>query len=327
MNRLTLAVLLLLVLAVPAVGSVPPAAWSTTARYEFEYRVALKDETPGKIAIWIPYPAENEAQKVLEAKVESPLKWRLTTEKRFGNRIAYLQGKGPVQGDIVLRFTVERSPFRGIPREAAAADTPLDPERYRSADRLIPLSGRIQDLADEQGKDLKTPAEKARAFYDYVYRTMTYKKEGTGWGRGDAIWACNSRYGNCTDFHSLFIGMARSAGIPARFIIGFPIPADKEEGIVPGYHCWAEYFDASRGWVGLDASEAWKNRLPDEYFGALPNDRIEFTVGRDLVLEPPQRGEALNYFIYPYAESGGKPVTDFTTQFHFRKVEAAAPNS
>ena len=31
---------------------------------------------------------------------------------------------------------------------------------------------------------------------------------------GDAVWACTSKYGNCTDFHSLFIGMARSPASP-----------------------------------------------------------------------------------------------------------------
>jgi transglutaminase-like putative cysteine protease len=114
--------------------------------------------------------------------------------------------------------------------------------------------------------------------------------------------------------------MARSAGIPARFIIGFPIPA-APEGLVPGYHCWAEFFDPDRGWVGLDASEAWMNKQPEDYYGKLPNDRIEFSLGRDLVLEPPQRGEALNYFIYPYIEIDGKESKDFTTEFRFSKLD------
>jgi len=326
-RRLVFATVVLCALMVPANGSIPLAAWSTVARYEFEYRVAVNNPTPGRMSVWIPYPPDNDAQRVLDARVESPLKWRLTTEKKFGNRIAYLQGNGPLKGEVVLRFLVERRPFRGIPRDAAAPGTPLDPDRYLKADRLIPLEGRIRELALEQAKGLQAPADKVRAFYDYVYRTMTYKKEGKGWGRGDAIWACNSHYGNCTDFHSLFIGMTRSAGIPARFVIGFPIPVDQEEGIILGYHCWAEYFDPDRGWLGVDASEAWKNRLPDDYFGALPNDRIEFTVGRDLVLEPPQRGEALNYFIYPYAEVGGKPLDDLTTQFRFRRREGGTPTS
>ncbi len=31
-------------------------------------------------------------------------------------------------------------------------------------------------------------------------------------------------------------------------------------------------------------------------------------MGRDIVLNPPQAGAPLNYFMYPYAETGGKAV-------------------
>lgn len=327
MRRPFLGSLSLFLLAVPATGAIPPSAWSEPARYRFEYRVTFREKIPGPVSIWIPYPADNDAQKVLDARIDSPIPWRLTTEKKFGNRTAFLTGGGPVEGEIVLRFLVERNPFRGIPLDAVAPGSPLDPILYLTPDRLIPLEGRIRDLSVEQAKGRNTPAEKARAFYDYVYRTMQYKKVGTGWGRGDAIWACNARYGNCTDFHSLFIGMARSADVAARFVIGFPVPADRDEGTIPGYHCWAEFFDPAQGWVGLDASEAWKNRRPDDYFGKLPNDRIEFTVGRDLVLEPPQQGDPLNYLIYPYVEANGKAFTGFTTEFTFKKLRPRGPAS
>jgi transglutaminase-like putative cysteine protease len=317
--------LFLLIPAVPARGETPPSAWTDSASYRFEYRVRLHETASAPISIWIPYPAESEAQKILDARVEAFLPSELTTEKKFGNRMVHLSGKGPLEGEIVLRFLVERSPFRGIPADAAAAGTPLDPRLYLLPDRMIPLQGKIRELSREQAKGHSTPGEKARAFYDYVYKTMTYKKEGTGWGRGDAIWACDSHYGNCTDFHSLFIGMARSAGIPARFLIGFPMPAGEDEGTVPGYHCWAEFFDPDRGWVGLDASEAWKSKRPEDYFGRLPNDRIEFTVGRDLVLEPPQSGDPVNFFIYPYVEVGGKESRDFTTEFRFSRLKPEGP--
>jgi transglutaminase-like putative cysteine protease len=154
-------------------------------------------------------------------------------------------------------------------------------------------------------------------------RTMRYSKHGEGWGRGDALWACDTRYGNCTDFHSLLIGMARSQGIPARFVIGFPIPADKEEAEIAGYHCWAEVYDRDRGWLPLDASEAWKSKRFDDYFGKIPSDRVEFTVGRDLTLTPPQRGDPLNFFIYPYVEANGKPVNEVAWTLHVRRLSAA----
>jgi transglutaminase-like putative cysteine protease len=161
-----------------------------------------------------------------------------------------------------------------------------------------------------------------QAFYDYVYRTMRYNKDGTGWGRGDAVWACANKRGNCTDFHSLFIGMLRSQGIPARFLIGFPVP-EGAEGEINGYHCWAEYYDAKRGWIPVDASEAKKKGQKEAYFGALPNDRIEFSTGRDLVLAPPQKAEPVNYFVSPYAEVDGKPAAELKGSFHFKRIKGA----
>jgi hypothetical protein len=39
----------------------------------------------------------------------------------------------------------------------------------------------------------------------------------------------------------------------------------------------------------------------------LTENRVTFSTGRDLVLEPPQSGPPLNFFIAPYVEVGGKP--------------------
>ena len=77
------------------------------------------------------------------------------------------------------------------------------------------------------------------SLYDNIVTTLLYDKSGKGWGRGDATYACDIRTGNCTDFHSLFIGEARSLGIPARFIMGLPLPEGRSQGVIPGYHCWA----------------------------------------------------------------------------------------
>src|SRR4029453_6206567 len=100
-------------------------------------------------------------------------------------------------------------------------------------DRLVPTNGRIRQLALDVTKGKRSDVEKARAIYEHVTRTVKYDKSGTGWGRGDALWVCDARYGNCTDFHSLIIGMARAVGMPAKFAIGFPLPAQRGSGDIP----------------------------------------------------------------------------------------------
>ena len=193
--------------------------------------------------------------------------------------------------------------------------------RYLEPDKLVPLNGVIGELAKAHTAGDTTQLEKARHIYEYVVATMRYDKSGEGWGHGDAVWACTSKRGNCTDFHSLFIGMMRASGIPARFEIGFPLPEGKTEGDIPGYHCWAEFYLSGVGWVPIDASEAWKH--PDKhnyFFGAHDVNRVFFTYGRDIRLSADQKGAPLNYFIYPYAEVDGQPVKNLQTHFSFRDV-------
>jgi transglutaminase-like putative cysteine protease len=294
-------VLAALLLAAPsAAGSFDP--WTQSARYEFEYRIDLSDLPAGaRRRLWIPMPSDSAAQKVLATRVDSPWPHRIGSDA-YGNRIIHVE---------VVHGVAEGRVERG---------GPLDPRRYLEAQRKIPLDGLIAEIAERESRGIEGAPQKIRSFYDFVVRTMRYSKQGKGWGQGDAIWACTSRYGNCTDFHSLLIGMARSQGIPARFLIGFPIPPTRSEGEIPGYHCWAELYQAGHGWRPVDASEAKKSGRSDAYFGSLPSDRIAFTVGRDLTLVPSQQGEPLNYFIYPYAEVDGADAGPVPLRVRFKRL-------
>ena len=152
---------------------------------------------------------------------------------------------------------------------------------------------------------------------------MKYSKEGKGWGQGDSVWACDSKFGNCSDFHALFISMSRGNKIPAKFEMGFPIPTKRGEGAVGGYHCWAWFYPDKKGWIPVDISEA--NRNPDMteyYFGNLTEDRVTFTTGRDYDLVPKQDGDMRNFFIYPYVELDGKeyPADKVQRKFSFKDL-------
>ena len=186
----------------------------------------------------------------------------------------------------------------------------------------VPLEGKPLELI----AGLKLPQAGlglGRRLYDRVDEHMTYDKSKPGYGRGDVNWACDSRFGNCTDFHSLFVSLARSQGLPARFEIGFPIPENRESGSIGGYHCWAYFFVENHGWVPIDISEA--DKQPDKkdyFFGNLTPDRVVFTTGRDIELVPRQTGKPLNYFVYPYVEVNGKPWPreNMQTRFGFQEL-------
>jgi transglutaminase-like putative cysteine protease len=136
------------------------------------------------------------------------------------------------------------------------------------------------------------------------------------------VWACDSKFGNCTDFHSLFISLARTRKLPAKFEMGFPIPEKRGQGDVGGYHCWAWFSPDGTRWVPVDISEANRAResnpkMVDYYFGNLTPDRVTFTTGRDLTLQPPQKGPPVNYLIYPYVEVNGQPYAQSNVQGKF----------
>src|SRR5262249_52370761 len=155
-----------------------------------------------------------------------------------------------------------------------------------SPDKLVPISGKPLSLLSSINLS-ENKLALARQLYDIVDDHVVYKKEGKGWGRGDTNWVCDNGYGNCTDFHSLFISLARSQGLPSRFEIGFSIPTDKPKGPIAGYHCWAWFHLKENGWIPVDISEADKHpELKEYYFGNLTADRMLFSVGRDLELEP-----------------------------------------
>jgi transglutaminase-like putative cysteine protease len=301
-----------------------PAGASRGFTFTYTTHVAAMPTGAHQLRIWVPLPYEERSQSVTDIKIESPARFKVEHEKEYGNRYAYLtvdsdDAKGPF--DIRMTFHAQRME-RHV--SLTMSDDPpaqplVSPARFLAPDRLVPINGEIAQLSGKTTEGAAQPVDKARRLYDYIIATMHYDHDGSGWGRGDAIWACDNKHGNCTDFHSLFIAMARAAGIPARFEIGFSIPTKGDAGVIGGYHCWAEFYVQGIGWIPVDASEAWKDKdKVDFYFGGLDQNRVMFTMGRDIRLKPGQKGEPLNYFVYPYAELDGKLFDGLKNDFFYR---------
>ena len=302
--------------------------------FRFTYSFTVKDIPAGAklVRIWVPVAQTNEHQTVRLVETSAAVKTQITREPEYGNRILYAELRNPAQStaSFTLVYEVTRKEFsRGDYAQLERKDSkpgvvPVSMTRFVEPDELIPTDGKIKALADEvTGKETGTVA-KAKAAYDYLFTTMRYDKSGTGWGRGDAVWACDAKHGNCTDFHSPFIGMMRADGIPARFDIGFPLPEGKTSGDIPGYHCWAEFYSKNIGWIPVDISEAWKaQQKRDYFFGTIDANRVKFSTGRDITLVPKQDGPPLNYFVYPYVEVDGRPYDKLEKQFSFEQVKSS----
>jgi transglutaminase-like putative cysteine protease len=303
-----------------------------TRTFRFTYNFTVTDIPPGakRVRVWVPVPQTDQHQTVRVLAVKAPAKTRMTHESEYGNRMMYAELENPASGkaEFALEYEVTRREYsRGDYAQLQRTDqkpslVSASMTRLVAPDSLIPTDGKIKTLAvDVTGSQTGTIA-KAKAAYDYLFTNMRYDKTGSGWGRGDALWACDAKHGNCTDFHSPFIGMLRADGIPARFDIGFPLPEDKNKGDIAGYHCWAEFYATKTGWIPVDISEAWKAKQKEDYFfGSVDANRVQVSTGRDITLSPKQDGPALNYFVYPYVEVDGKPYEKLDKRFSFEEVK------
>lgn len=294
--------------------------------FVFDYTFTVRNTDPGKpLDVWFPIPQSDRFQqiKVISKSGDLPLEER--REPEYGNKMFYAHAAKADQTEY--HFSVKYDVIRYEHLADASLTKPASSTelgRFLQADKLVPISGRPADIAQKQVKPGMTQMEQARALYDYTFANMRYDKSGTGWGHGDTLWACDSKRGNCTDFHSLFISMARSQHIPARFEIGFSVPDNQSSAEIAGYHCWAEFYAPDRGWFPIDISEAWKHPdKKDYFFGAHDVNRVQFTVGRDLELSPRQHDEKLNYFVYPYVELDGKPYPNVSNAFSFSEDTGA----
>ena len=57
--------------------------------------------------------------------------------------------------------------------------------------------------------------------------------------------------GVCQDFAHVFIAVARTVGIPCRYVSGYVAPTP-EEAFVGTSHAWAEAWVPGRGWLAYD---------------------------------------------------------------------------
>ena len=284
-------------------------------QFEFVYRVKLP-EIKGEARVWLPLAKTDAFQTVTEEELSIPMKWEKVQDPDYGNDICVLYPQPSDSGKTVeVRYRVVRK------EKAAYSANSAEAARYLRPEKLVPIDETFRTLAEKAAAGKTDDLDRAKALYDHVMGRMRYDKSGTGWGRGDAKYACDVRTGNCTDFHSYFIALARSIGIPARFAIGATIPADRNEGTIEGYHCWAEFLADGR-WVPVDISEAWKNpKFADYYFGHNPANRFELTKGRDLVVDPGPQSGPINFLAYPLLEMNGEVVKPETT-FMFRRIGA-----
>jgi len=281
--------------------------------FRFSYRYVLP-EWKGEAQLWMPVASDDEYQEIHSIEWDVPFDFEEKREEQFGNAYMYASVKDEYAGDTLkIHYTIsrkEKSAYDGTDKEAL---------RYLGSTPFLPVGGFFQDLAMDiiEQKEARSELAKARALYDYISDSLRYAKEGT-YGTADAQYACDAKSGNCTEFHSLFISLARSISIPARFAVGAAIPTERDQGGIDGYHCWAEFYAEGKWWP-IDISEANKYAaLSTYYFGHHPANRFELSKGRQINLIPTPSDGPASFFAYPIMEKEGNLLAG-QTFFDFQR--------
>lgn len=282
--------------------------------FEFLYRATLPKITDSA-KMWIPLPATNRFQTVKVISIKTPGKRSILNDTNNNNQVIFLELEpSDKEKTIEIVYRVSRI------EHSVYEETLTDSQKYLNSELLVPNEKIFNDIASKVVTGKKDTLVRARALYDYVIDSMRYQRYGPGWGKGDAVYACNVRTGNCTDFHSFFIALARASGIPARFVMGAAIPSERNEGGIDGYHCWAEFY-ADGKWWPVDISESNKySSLATYYFGHIPANRFELSRGRDLIVKPGPVSGPINFLAYPVLEIEGKQIKVIPELFFKRGV-------
>jgi transglutaminase-like putative cysteine protease len=276
----------------------------------------------------------------------------------WGNRVGYVDIENPTRDQVLLKeeFDLTRTEVRNTIN--AAETRPLtDRERSALAAYLQPathviVNDEIRKLAASITGGEQNPVLAARKLYDWTYKNVNYWVKDPDHLKaspvGSSEYCLRTKTGNCTDFHSLFASLAISSGIPVRMVYGSLLkPTLNGMEVDASYHCWIQFFAPRLGWLPLDASLAniyWediplndKNKKLVElttatgyygadkdkveyYFGNLDERRVVWSMGRDLMMQPPQDDGPVNSLPKIYVEIDGKQSADWTRQFTYKEL-------
>jgi len=302
---------------------VAPAAWAARSHSgTMTMSVNLSSHDPeAEAELWLPYPTSDRDQTISDISVSGDFNASgVYTDTTFSTPMLYARwNKGAKSRTLVFRFKAERNEVlrSDFPAVEAAWD-PKDYAPYLAPTSLGPLDGEVAKLAQAITTGKRTVREKARAIYDWTCDNTYRDPKTRGCGSGDVCALLAKPGGKCADIHSVFVALARAAGVPSREVFGIRMGKKEKEDVTGWQHCWAEFYLPGYGWVPVDAADVRKAMLTEKlslsdaktkeyrayFWGGIDPYRVKLSTGRDLTLNPPQPGGPLNYLMYPFARVG-----------------------
>ena len=323
-------------LAQPMRSMVAPASGSTAWR-TFEVTTRLEILKPaGVTRAWVPMPLlpDTDYHKNLDQGwTGNAATMRVYRDDKYGAGIFYAEWPATETAPVVEVTTRFSTRDRAVDLAAPGNSSPEDKavlKKYLSSTKFIATDGIVRKTAREITKSASTDVDKAKALYEWIVDNTFRDPKTRGCGLGDikAMLETGNLGGKCADLNALFVGLARSVGIPARDIYGVRV-ADSAEykslgrsgDITKAQHCRAEFYSTSHGWVPVDPADVRKLVLEEnggipltdpkvqkarvKLFGALEMNWLAYNYAADLKL-PHSSGEPLPFFMYPQAETANE---------------------
>ena len=167
----------------------------------------------------------------------------------------------------------------------AAAIDPVDGWEFLQPSRYVRFSDALEAFTSANG--IERGADPLSSLMDLsakLHRVLHYDPGSTAVDSPmDHI--LETGRGVCQDYTHVMLAIARSWGIPGRYVSGYIYREGKEgEQSLPGAsHSWGEFWIPDAGWVGIDPTN---DTLADHRFVAV-------AVGRDYADACPTRGTVL----------------------------------
>ena len=327
-----------------------PGQWRT---YEVTTRVEIL-KPAGVTKVWLPLPSINsEYQKSLDSKWVAPgAQVSVVEDGTYGAKILVAEFPDSVAKPSVELTSRVQTQDRAVDwaRKSSAKQDTAALKLWLQATELMPTDGIVRRTAEEAIKGKRTDRDKAQALYDWVV-TNTHREPSTrGCGVGDikAMLESGNLGGKCADLNALFVGMARSVGIPARDVYGVRVAPSafgykalsaNSANITRAQHCRAEVYLADYGWTAMDPADVAKvmrEETPEwiktashplvtpvnqRLFGSWEGNWLAFNVAHDVAL-PGAKGPKVGFFMYPNAETSNERL-DSLDPDNFKYVMSA----
>ncbi|WP_224983283.1 transglutaminase-like domain-containing protein [Geomonas agri] len=275
------------------------------------------------VKMWFPYPTSDLNQKIENLHFDGNYStFTLSREPQSGALYLFTEWRGP-QKDRHLTVTFDATAQERKVTRLVEQTTPIPPEvaKYVKAEFWIPSNEKkVKALAHRITAGKKGILKKSRAIYDWVVDNTKRDPKVPGCGVGNVQATLAARSGKCADISTLYVALARAAGVPAREVFGLRLGRPGQTDISNGHHCWAEFYLPGTGWVPVDPADVTKAVLEKQltpaaakpyreyYFGAVDEFRIVLQKGGRGIVFNEGNKEKVNYFMYPYAEVDGKSL-------------------